>query len=208
MVLEGDVTQEKDARPLGANWAWTLASGLFTLALAGVAFLLPVIEWVPRGGLVGWLLFLAGIAELAFGWVRGLDAAGKAAVGSGLLTALAGLLFVLNPLAGYFTVTDVVLAWLLIRGAWMLVMALGARSERVAAWLALTGAADLLLGFALMVGVQAAIFVVTVFGPTPEIVAQFALILAASFLVTGISQIAIAVLQRASLDVADEPEEA
>ena len=56
--------------------------------------MLPLIEWAPKGGLVGWLLLLAGISELTFGWKRGLDPVGKAAVGSGLVTGLAGLLFV------------------------------------------------------------------------------------------------------------------
>jgi hypothetical protein len=36
------------------------------------------------------------------------------------------------------------------------------------------------------------------FGPTPEVVARFALILAVSFAVAGISQIAIALDQRGS----------
>src|SRR3546814_1213666 len=64
--------QEAD-QPFSRNWRWTLASGLFTALLAVMAFLLPAIEWMPRGGLVGWLLFLTGISELTFGWKRGLD---------------------------------------------------------------------------------------------------------------------------------------
>ena len=103
-----------------ARWQWTLMSGLFTAALAVVAFFLPDIAWLPRSGLVGWLLLLAGIAELAFGALRGFDPVGKAAFGSGLLTAIAGLLFVANPGAGYFPVANVVTAWLLAPLEWFL----------------------------------------------------------------------------------------
>lgn len=188
--------QEGQLQPLSRNWTWTLASGLFTLLLAAVAFLLLVVEWMPRGGLVGWLLFLAGISEFTFGWKRGLDAVGKAAVGSGVITGLAGLLFVANPLADYFPVANVVMAWLVLRGAWVLAMAIRVRSYRLGPWLMLSGTADVLLGLALLVGLPIVTLVVTLFGPTREIVAKFALILAASFLFTGISQAAIALVQR------------
>ena len=187
---------EDTIHPSTGKWRWTLASGLFTIALAAAALMLPLIEWAPKGGLVGWLLLLAGISELTFGWKRGLDAVGKAAVGSGLVTGLAGLLFVVNPLAGYFPVANIVVAWLLLRGSWVLAMGSRARHDRLGTWLVLSGAADVLLGLVLIVGLQVSALVVALFGPTAEVVAQFALILAASLLVTGVSQIAIAFTQR------------
>lgn len=187
-------------RTQAARWQWTLVSGLFTALLAVIAFFLPDIGWLPRSGVVGWLLLLAGIAELGFGAMRGLDGIGKAAFGSGLLTAIAGLLFVATPGAGYFPVANVVTAWLLICGGWMLVMALRLDSSRPRTWLAITGVTDVLLGFILIAGLPVSSLVVTIFGPTREIVAKFALILAASFAVTGIAQIAIALAQRPEPD--------
>lgn len=56
-------------------------------------------------------------------------------------------------------------------------------------------AVDLILGLVLAAGLPIAIVVVTLFGPTPEIVANFSLILALSFPATGASQ-AIALDQR------------
>lgn len=190
------INEEETAQQPNENWRWTLASGFMTILLAAAALLLPLVEWAPRGGVVGWLLFLAGMWEFVFGWKRGPDTVGKAAMGSGLVTGLAGLLFVANPLSGYFPVANVVVAWLLLRGFWMLFMALRARGDRLGPWLTLTGAADVLLGFVLIFGIQVAALVVTLFGPTPEVIANFALILAASLLVTGISQIAMAFTQR------------
>jgi uncharacterized membrane protein HdeD (DUF308 family) len=164
--------------------------------LAAAALLLPIVQWAPKGGLVGWLLLLAGMWEFVFGWKRGPDPVGNAAMGSGLITGLAGLLFVANPLSGYFPVANVVVAWLLLRGFWMLFMARRVRGDRLWPWLALTGAADVLLGFVLIIGIQVAALVVTLFGPTPEVIANFALILAASLFVTGVSQVGIAFTQR------------
>ena len=187
---------ETPTAPPRREWRWTLTSGCVTLPLAIIAFFLPDIEWAPSGGIVGWLLLLAGLFELAFGWKRGLDAVGDAAVGSGLVTALAGLLFVANPMAGYFPVANVVMLWLFVRGAWVLAMSLRARSQTLSPWLALTGAVDVLLGSALLADLPIAVLVHILFGPTRDIVARFSLFLAASFLVTAISQIAIALAER------------
>lgn len=171
---------------------WALGCGLLTLILAATALLLPVIDWAPRGGVVGWLLFLAGVAELAFSLRHRPGPVSNAATGAGLITAAAGLLFIVQPFAHFFRVADVVMAWLFVRGAWMLVAALRMREIRPVKWVALSGTADLLLGLALVAGLPVAAFVISLFGPTPELVASFALILAASFLATGIAQVAIA----------------
>lgn len=188
--------QEESVQPTSGQWPWTLVSGILTTLLAIIAFLMPAVDWMPRGGLVGWLLFLAGVFEFALGWKRGLDTVGQAAIGSGLITAVAGLLFVANPLAGYFPVANVVMAWLLVRGAWVLVMALRLGGSRAKPWLAFGGITDMLLGFVLLAGVPVAAVVVGMFGPTREVVAKFALILAASFAATGIAQIGLALTQR------------
>jgi uncharacterized membrane protein HdeD (DUF308 family) len=186
----------------GQEWRWTLTSGCVTLLLAVIAAFLPDIHLAPRGGLVGWILCLAGLVELAFGWRRGLDPVGKAAAGSGLFTTLAGLMFVANPRASYFPVANLVMVWLFLRGAWVLAMALQARRKPLAPWLGLTGVTDVLLGFALLAGLPVTVLTYLLFGPVPEIVARFALILAVSFLVTAISQIAIALAERRRRSIA------
>jgi uncharacterized membrane protein HdeD (DUF308 family) len=173
-----------------------MVAGCVTLLLAAVAFFLPEIDWAPTGGIVGWLLLVAGAAEFAFGTRRGADYLGTAAMTSGALTAAAGLIFITNPFAGYFPVANVVTVWLLVRGAMVLAIALGAFQSRIGRWLALSGGADLLLGGALLAGLSTSLLVVSLFGATREIVARFSLILAASFLITGLAQIAIALLKQ------------
>lgn len=178
------------------RWLWSFVSGCLTLLLALAAFILPEIDWMPKGELVGWLLTIAGVAELIFGLARGSDPIGIAGAGSGFLTGAAGVLFIANPLMPYFPVVTLVMVWLFLRGGFVLLMALGLRSSRAARWLASSGLTDLLLAFAMLSGLHISVLVVMLFGPTREIVAMFALVLATSFLVTGISQIAIARLDR------------
>ena len=102
-------TAEKGAQ---GRWRWTFASGFLTLLLALLAFFLPEINWMPKAELVGWLLTIAGVAELIFGLARGSDRVGAAATGSGLITGAAGLLFIANPLMPYFPVVSLVMIWL------------------------------------------------------------------------------------------------
>jgi uncharacterized membrane protein HdeD (DUF308 family) len=186
------------ATPDRPNWAWTLGSGDLMIVLAVVALLLPDVHWAPKGGIVGWLLAFAGVAELALAVARGLDRVGVTALVSGLLTAGAGLVFIANPFAHYFSVANAVTMWLLIRGAWVLAMGWGVPNRRDALWLAASGAVDILLGSILAVHLPVSVLVVTLFGPTTELVASFSLVLAVSFLATGIAQVAIALRRRAA----------
>ena len=181
------------------NWRFALAWAAATIVLAVVAFFLPEIDWMPKGGLVGWLLLLAGIAELAFGVVQRTTAFGIAAIVAGLITAMAGLLFVANPVAPYLSVANVVMLWLALRGLWMVVMAWSPPARPWTALLGFSGLTDILLAFVLAAGLPVAVLVVTLFGPTPEIVARFSLVLATSFLATGLSQAALGFTQRRQL---------
>lgn len=190
--------QQAPTRRATHEWRWTLASGLITLLLAVAAVLLPVTQWIPKGALVGWLLFVDGTVDLALGRQRGPGMVRATLSASGVITALAGLIFVVNPFAGFFPIANVVIAWLIVRGGWVLVSALRIRFREAGRWFALSGITDMLLGLLLILGLPVAIFIASLFGPTMEIVASFALVLAASFLVTGIAQVATALTERAT----------
>jgi hypothetical protein len=161
------------------------------ILLAVLAGLLPLVHWAPKGGVVGWLLLLTGLAELALGTRQPQGRVRTAAIGSALLTSGAGLIFMANPLARYFSVANVVTIWLVLRGSWVLAMASLLRAPPTSRWLGLSGLTDLLLALVLAAGLPVAVLVVTLFGPTPYIVAKFSVILATSFLITGISYLAI-----------------
>ena len=67
---------------------------------------------------------------------------------------------------------------------------------RCGRWLAISAATDFALGLLLLVGLSISTLIVTLFGPTPELVASFAWILALSFVVTGMLLLEIASCER------------
>ena len=178
------------------GWMLALGSGIITLLLAMVAVFLPLFEQVSKSAFVGWLLLIAGAAEAAFGIARKRDSVGRASMMSGLITAAAGLILVLRPELGFFPVAPLVAAWLLIRGGCLLISAYPMRSDRAGIWLFIAAAADILLGLLLVMGLRITTFIAVLLGPTFEMIASFALVLAVSFAFTGISQIAISIIQR------------
>jgi len=88
-----------------------------------------------------------------------------------------------------------VIAWLVIRSV---ILALAAmRTERsVRTWMALSAAMDFLLAMLLVTGLSIATIVVSLFGPTAPLIASFAWILAASFVVNGLSLLEVASCER------------
>lgn len=162
--------------------------GVATILLGIGAALLPLVRPTGSGAVAGWLLLLAGTFEITSGIVRGFEEVKKGRIAAGAVTALAGLLFILNPYLELFPTLYLVIAWLFARGAILLSVAW--RSSRLFTMsVAISGLGDMLLAVVLIVGLPVAAFVVSVFGPTPELLAHFAWIFAASFLVTGISLI-------------------
>jgi uncharacterized membrane protein HdeD (DUF308 family) len=164
------------------------------LAFAAAAALLPLAPALPPAVTLGLLLTFAGCLEMLAG--AGLHGRSgnlvKLAAG---VTVLAGLLFLAWRNAGLFSLSWIVTAWLLLRGLLLLVAgcSLGATRGLPAIGGALT---DVALGVVILLNLPVAALVVSLFGPTPEIVASFTFVVAASLLVTGASLIAQAILLR------------
>ncbi len=178
------------------------SAALFIILLGVVAACLPLLRTLPGEEIVGWLLLLAGLAELVAGVSRGSGEARNSAILAGAVTALAGLLFVVNPLMTFIRVFYVVIGWLLIRA---LILMLAARRchGRLRKAMAYAAASDAILFLILVVGLPVVTLISALFGPTPELVSSFALILAVSFLVTGMSLLAIARSGRPDSDDGD-----
>ena len=86
---------------------------------------------------------------------------------AGAVTALAGLLFVLNPETQFFPTVTPVIAWLLIRS---LILAYASRETAgsVRTWTGLSAGMDFLLAVLLIAGLSISTLVVSLFGPTPR----------------------------------------
>ena len=111
--------------------------------------------------------------------------------GGGRVTVLAGLLFLINPETKFFPTVVPIIGWLLIR-----CVILGIAASRVHGsvrrWMAFSAAVDLLLAILLIAGLSISAVIVSVFGPTPPLIASFAWIVAASFVTTGLMLLEVA----------------
>ncbi|MEQ7873922.1 hypothetical protein ABDK56_07935 [Sphingomonas sp. ASV193] len=152
------------------------------MALGVGAALSPGLD-VPRGApVIGALLFGAGAAELFAGNQR--HAARAPAMLAGVLTMVAGLLFLTRSATHFLSALQIVAGWLALRSATLFVAGRRARGA-VRRWTFFAAAMDLLLCAAFVVGLSIANLVVLLFGPTPAMIASFAWALAASFAITA-----------------------
>ena len=167
-------------------------AGIAIIALGIGAALLPAGKSISSD-LVGGLLVAAGLIETVAGSLR--SEARRYAVAAGIVTTLAGLLFVLNPTTHFFPNVTPVIAWLLLRS---LILALATRltDNSVRLWTSISAGVDLLLGLLLMAGLSIATIVISLFGPTDTFVASFAWFVAASFIVNGLLLLEVASCER------------
>ena len=164
-----------------------LAAIVIILLGAGAA-LLPAGKMI-HADMIGGLLIAAGLIETVAGslrrQVRGL------AMAAGAVTALAGLLFILNPETHFFPTVWPIVGWLAVRGLVLAGEAVETRGS-VRTWTALSAGVDFLLAVLLITGLSISTIVVSVFGPTRELIAAFAWVLAASFVVNGLLLLEVA----------------
>ena len=163
-------------------------AAIVIILLGAGAALLPAGKTTPSA-MIGGLLVAAGLTETVAGslrrQVRGL------AMTAGVVTASSGLLFVLNPETHFFPTVWPIIGWLVARSAILAAEAIETRGS-VRTWTALSAGLDLLLAILLITGLSVSTIVVSVFGPTRELVAAFAWVLAASFVVNGLMLLEVA----------------
>lgn len=166
----------------------TRVAGIAIILLAVAAAFLPAGKRISSD-MIGALLIAAGLIEMTAGALR--RAVRPFAMAAGAVTAAAGLLFVVDHETHFFPRVVPIIAWLFIRS---LILAAGSREAAgsVRGWTALSAGMDFLLGVLLAAGLSISTIVVSLFGPTPELVASFAWILAASFVVNGLLLLEVA----------------
>ena len=171
------------------------------MTIAGVAIILigtgaaalPFLDRLSGNRVVGSLLLAAGIVEMLGALLR--NETRFLALVAGGVTTLAGALMLINPMTHFLPTISIVTAWLLVRGV-VLALSILQVSGSVRRWIAISAATDIALGLLLLVGLSISTLIVSLFGPTPEMIASFAWILAISFVVTGMLLLEIASCER------------
>jgi hypothetical protein len=167
-------------------------AGFAIILLGAGAALLPVDKGISSD-MIGGLLIAAGLIEAVAGSLR--SQVRELAMGAGGVTVVAGLLFVINPETQFFPTVLPIVGWLVIRS---LILAYASTHSRgsVRTWMALSAGMDLLLGILMIAGLSVAAVVVSIFGPTPQLIASFAWVLTASFVVNGLMLLEVAACER------------
>ena len=172
-------------------------AGVIIILLALGAALLPMEHGLPGRLIVGLLLIAAGIVESIAAMARRIHKPSAAI--AGIATVLAGLRLSLDPSAGFFPVLNMVILWLIVRTA-----ALGFAANRskppLRRWFRIVATVDFLLAVMLLAGLPIALIVAGLFGPTSEIDATFAWVLAISFVANGAFLIAAAPVEACERD--------
>ena len=163
-------------------------AGILIILLGIAAAVLPAGKTIASD-MIGGLLIAAGLIETVAGTLR--QRIRTFVMAAGVVTALAGVLFVMNPETHFFPRVWPIIGWLLIRS---IILAAGTAETAgsVRLWTALSAGMDFLLAILLIAGLSIATIVIDVFGPTRELIASFAWILAASFVVNGLMLLQVA----------------
>lgn len=170
-------------------------AGVAIILLSAGAAMLPFVDRLAGNKLVGWLLLAAGVVEIVAATQR--HETKFLAMLAGAATTLAGILFLINPVAYFLPTISIVTAWLLIRSVILAITSRRAHGS-VRMWLGISAGTDFALGLLLLVGLSIATLIVMLFGPTPTLVASFAWVFAISFVVTGMLLLEIASCERES----------
>ena len=158
------------------------AAGIAIILLGVGAASLPFLDRVAGNRVVGSLLLAAGLVEMFAATLR--DQTRILALFAGVVTTAAGVMFLMNPVTHFVPTISIVTVWLLVRSLILAVTTLRAHGS-VRRWIAISAATDFALGLLLLVGLSIATLIVTLFGPTPYMIASFAWIFALSFFITG-----------------------
>jgi len=169
-----------------------LVAGIAIILLGIGAALLPAGKTIPSA-MIGGLLIAAGSIETVAGSLR--RESRPFAMAAGIVTGLAGLLFILNPETHFFPSVWPIIGWLLLRSL-ILAGAVTETKENVRRWTAISAGLDFMLAVLLIMGLSISTIVISLFGPTRELVASFAWVLAASFVVNGLMLLEVASCER------------
>jgi hypothetical protein len=169
-------------------------AGLAIIALGACAALMPAGKTIPSD-LIGALMIAAGLIETVAGSLR--RDVRIYAMAAGGATALAGLLFVLNPETHFFPNVVPIIGWLIVRSL-ILAYASTHLSGSVRRWMGLSAGMDFLLAVLMIAGLQIATIIISLFGPTEPMVASFSWVLAASFVVNGLLLLEVASCERSN----------
>jgi uncharacterized membrane protein HdeD (DUF308 family) len=136
------------------HWGWFLFEGILLVILGFAAILLPGAASLAATVFFGWLLLLSGIMGLVSTF-RARRAPGYVwSLLSAILAIVAGALLLFRPIQGVFSLTAVLIAFLIAEGVISVFYALEHRKGLSGrwGWMLASGIIDIILGLILLAG--------------------------------------------------------
>lgn len=165
------------------------AAGYAVILASAAAAIMPGPNFDNGPMIVGVLMFIVGLLEILANLLRATGR--RTGIAAGVASVGAGLLIFAQPASNFVTTVYVFIGWLLVRS---LLLSLSAIENvgpiRRATMLA--AAMDLVLAGVVWTGLTASTLVIALFGPTTPIIADFAWILALSFVAAGLLLVKVA----------------
>jgi uncharacterized membrane protein HdeD (DUF308 family) len=162
----------------------------YTVMLASAAVaLLPAGNFNNGPQIVGILMFVVGGLEILANLLR--TTPRRAGLAAGIASVGAGLLLFVQPVSGFVTTVYVFIAWLLLRGV-LLALSAMENAGPIRRATAITAAIDVILAGVVWTGLTASALVIALFGPTKPIIADFAWVVAISFVGSGLLLVKLA----------------
>ena len=141
-------------KSLAEHWRLFLAEGIVLVVLGLAAIIIPPLAGLATTIIIGWLFLIGGTVGLVatfgahqapgFGW----------SLFSAIVALLAGLVLLWNPWQGLATLTYVLIAFFLVDGILIVVLALQHRRELTGRWewMMIGGIMDLVLALIIIAG--------------------------------------------------------
>ncbi len=141
-------------RSLHVHWRAFMAEGVLLVVLGLAAIALPLFAGLTTAILLGWVLLVAGVVGL----VATVRTRGAGSFAWSLLSAcvalLAGLVLLINPIAGLVTLTYVLIVYFVADGVFSVAGALSHRRELAGRWewMLVSGLVDFVLAAVIISG--------------------------------------------------------
>jgi uncharacterized membrane protein HdeD (DUF308 family) len=141
-------------KSLNAHWKAFLIEGIVLVVLGLAAIALPPLAGLATAIVLGWLFLFGGIVGLVATFNQRNAPGFGFAILSAIVALLAGIVLLWNPIAGVATLTYVLIAFFLIDGVLIVVMAFQHRRELVDRWqwMMIGGIMDLILAVIIIGG--------------------------------------------------------
>lgn len=159
-AAELSAVQSQWSQAVREHWKAFLVEGIILVILGLIALLVPPVASVVATIFLGWLFVATGVAGLAMSiWARHMPGLWWSVVSAALAIA-AGLILLIWPLEGTFSLTIIVGAYFLVEGIATIMFALDHKRELTGrwGWMLFAGILDILVSAVITIGLPGSSF--------------------------------------------------